>query len=74
MSDYLRDLNTRGCKILDDTKTRPTKAAPKPPAITTPPETDPHRAFVKRTIQERPKKAEVVEEIKKFIRQEEEKL
>ena len=74
MSDFLRDLNSRGAKILDDTKTRPVKAAPKPPSITTPPETDPHRAFVKRTIQERPKKGDVVEELKKFIKQEEEKL
>ena len=74
MSDYLNELSTRGCRILADSKTRPVKAAPKPPPINTPAETDPHRAFIKRTIQERPKKAEVVEEIKKFIRQAEEKL
>lgn len=74
MSDYLKDLTAKGCRILSDSKTRPPKAAPKPPPITSSPETDPHRAFIKRTIQERPKKGEVVEELKKFIRQEEEKL
>lgn len=74
MSDYLKDLNNKGCRILSDSKIRPVKAAPKPPPITSTPETDPHKAFIKRTIQERPKKAEVVEELMKFIRQEEEKL
>ena len=72
--DVLKDLANRGCKIVLDSKTRPVKNAPKPPAITTAPETDPHKAFIKRTIQERPKKADVVEELKKFIKQAEESL
>lgn len=74
MSDYLKDLTAKGMRILADSKSRPPKAAPKPPPITTKPEADPHKAFVKRTIQERPKKSAVVEELMKFIKQEEDEL
>jgi hypothetical protein len=36
--------------------------------IHNPVETDPHKVFIKRTIAEKPKKAEVVEEMKRFTK------
>lgn len=76
MSQYLKDILSSGRRILDDTKGLPHKEAkpPKPSSLSNPPETDPHKVFIKRTIQERPKKADVVDEFKKFIKQAEECL
>ena len=72
MSNPLADFMKSGKKLLEDTKLpklAPAKNA-KIPAVTG----DPHKMFVRRTIQERPKKAEVVAELKKFISAAEEQL
>jgi len=75
MSDYLKDLLASGKKILADTKqprktptatTSDGKKKPVPP-MNTPTESDPHKNFVKRTIQEKPKPKALVEEMKRFI-------
>lgn len=76
MSDYLKDLIASGKKILADTKqprkpetvqkTPDGKKKPVPP-MNTPTESDPHKNFIKRTIQEKPKPKALVEELKKFI-------
>ena len=76
MSDILKDFLASGRKLLDDTKSPTAKTTKKqPPAVSTAPvETDPHKIFERRTIQEKPKKSEVVEDIKKFIKQAEDEL
>lgn len=81
MSSYLKDVLSSGRKILGDTKQLPPpaqkgeeKGKPKPSSIHNPPETDPHKVFIKRAINERPKKGEMVEEIKKFIKRAEDCL
>ena len=77
MSSYLKDVLSSGRKLLTDTKQLPSvtsKDKPKPSSIHTPPETDPHKVFIRRAISERPKKPEMVEEIKKFIKRAEECL
>jgi len=69
MGDLLRDFLTSGKKLVGDTKLPP---LPKPKGQSKPnipePSGDPHKMFIRRTIQERPKKAEVVEEFKRFIK------
>ena len=65
MGDYLKDILNSGKKILSDTKTpKLVKESKKnvPEALG-----DPHKVFIRRCIQERPKKAEVVAELKRFI-------
>lgn len=80
MSSYLKDVLSSGRRILGDTKQLPPVAQqgqpnkPKPSSIHNPPETDPHKVFIKRAINERPKKGEMVDEIKKFIKQAEDCL
>ena len=80
MSSYLKDVLSSGRKILGDTKQLPIKdskdgkAKPKPSSIHNPPESDPHKVFIKRAISERPKKTEMIDEIKKFIKQAEDCL
>jgi methionine synthase II (cobalamin-independent) len=76
MSDILKDFLSSGRKLLDDTKSPSAKTTKKqPPGVGTGPvETDPHKIFQRRTIQEKPKKSEVVEDIKKFIKQAEDDL
>jgi hypothetical protein len=76
MSEALKDFLASGRKLLGDTKTPTAKTTKKqPPAVGTGPvETDPHKIFQRRTIQEKPKKSEVVEDMKKFIKQAEDKL
>ena len=74
MSAYLTDLMKAGKTILEDTKTSRKQAVKVKkedkksiPPMDTPVETDPHRIFVKRTIQELPKKSVVIDDFKKFI-------
>jgi len=68
MSEYLLDLQKMGKQFITDTKTRPTKTtAKKIPSISEPAEMDPHRAFVKRAVQEKPKKVDIVKQFKTFI-------
>lgn len=74
MSSYLKDLLASGRKILDDTKVLPVKRETKGSSIHNPIESDPHKIFIKRAISERPKKGEMVDEIKKFIKQAEDCL
>jgi hypothetical protein len=70
MSSYFDELQKSGKKILEDTKTPALikKKATKPVgAMDAPTETDPHKVLIKRTISEKPKKSELVEDFKKFI-------
>jgi hypothetical protein len=67
MSAYLDDLLKTGRKILEDTKTPKIVVKKGKETIGSPTETDPHKVFIRRTIQEKPKKTVVVEEIKRFI-------
>ena len=73
MDTTLKSLFDSGRKLLADTK------APKPPhqgklkdkvtpaSMAKPTESDPYRMFAKRTIHERPKKPELVDDIKRLI-------
>lgn len=74
MSSVLKDLMSSGRKLLTDTKTPATEKKVKPSTIHNPVETDPHKVFIKRTIAEKPKKAEVVEEMKRFCKAAEDAL
>jgi len=76
MSEALKDFLASGRKLLGDTKTPTAKETKKqPPSVGSGPvETDPHKIFQRRTIQQKPKKSEVVEDMKKFIKQAEDKL
>lgn len=66
----IRDFFASGRRVLLDTKT-PRKVAAKvkeaDPVTQGPVETDPYRAFSRRVIQDKPKKGEVVKDIKRFI-------
>lgn len=81
MDENIQRLFNTGRKLLVDTKARkPVSEAPKKGKI--PPlgtagsvvETDPHRGFVKRCIQEKPKKADMLEDIKRLIQMDEARL
>lgn len=74
MSSVLKDLMSSGRKILADTKAPAPDKKVKASTINNPVESDPHKIFVKRTIAEKPKKAEVVEEMKRFVKQAEDCL
>lgn len=67
-SDYLKDMMKSGRKILGDTKTPKMTKATKPSSLGNTPESDPHKILVKRAIQDKPKKQELVEEFQRFIR------
>lgn len=67
MSAYLDDVLKAGRRILTDTKTPKLIVKKEKATVGSPTETDPHKIFIRRTIQEKPKKAIVVEEIKRFI-------
>jgi hypothetical protein len=75
MSDYLKQFLSKGGKILDDTKEPGIKKsiAKVAPLGTQAPE-DPHKAFIDRCIQERPKKIDIVEDLKRFVKIEDAKL
>jgi hypothetical protein len=71
MSAHLDDFLKSGRKILEDTKSPalPKKKGEKVKTLGTegPQETDPHKVLIRRTIQEKPKKKELIEEFQKFI-------
>lgn len=72
MDQTLKNMFESGKALLTDTKTRKPKAVlPKPAKVgfdtQVKEELDPHRKFVKRVIDARPKKADLVEDIKSFI-------
>ena len=78
MDSTLKALFESGKVILTDTKQRkPVAADPAKPrksrhtiaeAAAAQMETDPHKIFIRRAIDEKPSKAEIVDEIKKFIK------
>ena len=71
MDKIVADLYNSGKRLVADTKvpsnkpqkTQAVKGKPSEPA----PSGDPHQAFIKRCIADKPKKKEVVEMIKQFI-------
>lgn len=78
MSDYLTQVLKSGKTVLKDTKTPATKekreVIAKSKTTPTPEDSDPHKVFIKKTISDKPKKLEVVESMKRFIKAEETKL
>lgn len=69
-SQYLNELMSAGKKILEDTKAprRIAKKGEKPkPATGEPTDNDPHKVMIRRTIQEKPKKTDLIDEFKRFI-------
>jgi hypothetical protein len=79
MSDYLAQVLKSGRTILQDCKAPATKEkrekvakSAATPEISA--ETDPHRILVKKTISDKPSKADLVKEFKRFITVEEAKL
>jgi hypothetical protein len=77
MSDLLKDLAKKGCKILSDTKT-PRKEVPKAKAVPQAQGSDQildiHQAAVKRFIKDKPSKKHLLEFFEKVITAEEAKL
>lgn len=76
MSDLLKDLAQKGCKILQDTKTL-RKEIPKSKEIAqkvAPQELDIHQSAVKRFIKDKPHKKHLLEFFEKVIEAEEKKL
>jgi hypothetical protein len=65
-----------GKVILQDTKMPATKDKREKIAknAQSPPESDPHRAFVKRTITDKPDREELVKDLERFIKEAEAKL
>ena len=79
MDATLKALMDSGRRVVADTKTP--KLAQKKKEVSRdealgvgPQETDPHKIFVKRAINEKPKKAEIVKDIERFIKQAESEL
>lgn len=77
MSDVLKDLSAKGCKILTDTKS-PRNAVPKakelPHKAASAPDMDIHDVAVKRFIKDKPHKKHLLEFFEKIIDMEEKKL
>jgi hypothetical protein len=66
MRNELKEFMNSGKTLITDTKT-PRQLKPKEKAK--PDEIgDPHKVFVRHTIQTKPKKSEIIEEFKKFIK------
>lgn len=77
MSDYLRDLSTKGCKILQDTKTPKQGLAKAKPVVTKPEQPqilDMHQAAVKRFVKDKPHKKHLLEFFERVIEAEEKNL
>jgi hypothetical protein len=75
-SAVLTSLLKDGKVILQDTKIPATKEKREKIAknAQAPPESDPHRAFVKRTITDKPDREELVKDLERFIKEAESKL
>ena len=77
MSDYFKEFLASGRSLLTDTKTPRKMAAKSRPikkehmGLT---ETDPYKAFIKKVIDEKPPKKELVKEFKRFCDAAEEAL
>lgn len=72
-SQYLNEMLTAGKKILEDTKA-PRRIVKKgetdkrlKAASDAPTDTDPHKVMIRRTIQEKPKKSDLIDEFKRFV-------
>jgi hypothetical protein len=75
MADALKTFLSGGGKILDDSKKPGAKKDDKKPKpLGSLPPADPHHAFIARCIQDKPKKSDIVEQMKKFIEIEDAKL
>lgn len=73
-SDYLKEVLSSGRAILGDTKTPKLNKQTKPSSVQESPESDPHKIFVKRAINEKPKKQDIVKEMERFIKAAEDAL
>lgn len=75
MSDHMKDIAKMGIKILQDTKTAK-KSVPKSKAIPTKeePESDIHKAAVKKFIKDKPAKKHLIEFFEHIIEAEEKNL
>jgi hypothetical protein len=72
MSTAYDEMIKSGRKLLQDTKTPALKKKDtKTKSIDTPIDSDPHKVMIRRTIQEKPKKKELIEDFQKFITAEE---
>lgn len=71
MSSTFDEFVKSGKKLLQDTKTPAQKKNTKAKSIGTPVDSDPHKVMIRRTIQEKPKKKELIEDFQKFITAEE---
>lgn len=73
---YLSQVLKTGRKILTDTKAPATKEKREKIAQNAkePVESDPHKAFIKKTITEKPKKEDVLKDFRRFIEEAESKL
>lgn len=68
MDSVLKDFFSSGKKLLSDTKEMKIKDAKKKKAtVETQLDADPHKNFIRRITTEKPRKAELVEDLKKFI-------
>ena len=77
MSAYLDSILKSGRQILNDTKATKTGKAADPTPLqkqSTLVEQNPHKAFVKQTIQNKPSKKDVVEKFRYFIQEAEANL
>jgi len=74
MDSSLKAFFDSGRKLLIDTKLPKLTPSKAPKKMDTPLEGDPHKVFVRRVIQEKPKAKELVEDMKKFITAAEEQL
>lgn len=78
MDGTYRDFMTSGRALITDTKTAKVKSesvkAPKKGLDVVIESSDPHRTLIKRCIDDRIKKSDVIEEFKKFIQSAEEAL
>jgi hypothetical protein len=69
MNDALKEFLNSGKRIITDTKLPKAKETKKQPTLEsiTPQSNDPHHNFIKRVIQNKPKKAEILEDFMKFV-------
>lgn len=75
-TELLRQFLSSGKQLIEDTKVPRKVSAKQQKAVQSKPEElgDPHKVFIRRTIQDKPKKAEIVKEFERFIKVEEDKL
>jgi hypothetical protein len=75
-SSYLSNLLKSGKQILADTKLPASKEKREKIVknASEPVDADPHRAFIKKTITDKPPKDEVVKQLERFIKEAEDKL